>query len=107
MIKLNQEEEALFEAARRLNSATARKAFLDQACAGNSDSQERIEGMLLAEVEAEKFFADVSSLSRQPLKLGATPIPPSNGNGSPDESKLTEGPGTRIGRYKLLQRIGE
>jgi serine/threonine protein kinase len=107
MIKLNQEEEALFEAARRLNSATARKAFLDQACAGNSDSQERIQGMLLAEAEAEKFFADVSSLSRQPLKLGATPIPPSNGNGSPDESKLTEGPGTRIGHYKLLQRIGE
>jgi serine/threonine protein kinase/tetratricopeptide (TPR) repeat protein len=95
-------EETLFDAARNLAGTTARRAFLDQACADAPDLRARIEALLEAEAEAENFFADAVRFD----------LPPSNGpaesGDNPDrEFSSTEGLGTRISHYKLLQKIGE
>jgi serine/threonine protein kinase/tetratricopeptide (TPR) repeat protein len=94
-------EEALFEAARNLPNATAQNAFLDEACAGEPEMRARIETLLEAGQAAEKFFKDAV-----PLDFPTAAAGESGGNPTA-ESPLLEGLGTRIGRYKLLQKIGE
>src|SRR5258705_8579032 len=66
-----------------------RAAYLDQACAGDS--------RLRSEIEAY-----VRSAEKTDALLGAA-----NGVGSYVVPALTETPGTMVGRYKLLEQIGE
>lgn len=103
-----QREEDLFDEARKLTDRTECRAFLTRACAGDVALRKRIEELLEAEAEAEQFFADGS------LALGAAggvpPLPAALGFS--DHSALPtlpaeEAVGTRIGRYKLVQKIGE
>ena len=95
-------EETLFEAARNLDGAAARRAFLDQACADAPDLRARIEAMLESGTESEQFFRDAARFDLTPISHPAEP----EVDGS-REFPFTEGLGTRIGRYKLLQKIGE
>jgi serine/threonine protein kinase len=108
MISVKQQEEALFDAARNLTDPPARQAFLDQACAGDEGLRARLEELLAAQAEADRFFSDGSPFGSRPFNgsrdEGAARPQEVNGTG---ESGIAEGPGTRIGRYKLLQRIGE
>jgi len=104
---LKPQEETIFDAARNLASPAARQVFLNQACADDPALRVRIEGLLAAEADAEKFFNEVAPLVVQ--KAGDS-TSEANLIGSSDaiaEMGVTELPGTRIGRYKLLQRIGE
>jgi eukaryotic-like serine/threonine-protein kinase len=103
MTDTKQQVETLFEAARNLANPVARQAFLDQACAGDPEVRARVEGLLSAQMEADKFFEEIASLAAAPPDNSA----PAGAGISAGESVLTEVPGTRIGRYKLLQRIGE
>jgi len=89
-------EETIFHAALQL-APDKRAAYLAMACEGDDPLRERVELLLDAHVEADPFF------QREPLHLaldgdtvGATITVP-----------VTEKPGDRIGRYKLLQQIGE
>jgi serine/threonine protein kinase/lipopolysaccharide biosynthesis regulator YciM len=85
-------EKSIFLAALEKESAQERAAFLDQACAGDP--------RLRAEVEA--LLAAHERLGELPPAPGAT------GAGTTvEEPALTEGPGTWIGPYKLLQKLGE
>jgi eukaryotic-like serine/threonine-protein kinase len=63
-----------------------RASFLDRVCAGDPQKRARIEDLLTGHEEAEQFMAS-------PVAEAFT---------KPDEK-----PGDRIGRYKLLQQIGE
>jgi serine/threonine protein kinase len=107
MTKTKPQEEALFDAARNLASPAARRAFLDQACTDDPGLRAKVEALLAAEAEAEKFFNDAalsvvltaSGSQEAAIKIG----PP----GAKAEDGITEVSGTRIGHYKLLQRIGE
>jgi serine/threonine protein kinase len=83
-----QREEDLFEAARERSSPGERMAFLDRACMGDAELRARIEGLLAAEAEAERFFEEGGALIRSKL---------------PGEEAI----GAKIGRYKLVQKIGE
>jgi len=92
----HQIEQALFDAALQLTCSEARKAFLAQACSGNASMRQRLETLLEAHSQAEDFFR------MNPLHATAVPTP------EPEE------PGTKledaslwIGRYKLIQRLGE
>jgi len=88
----------------------ARGAFLDQACADNVELRRRIEALLEAEVEAEKFFDDALKFRNAPFESrpGAVEKPTTqNGDNGSSEFSFAEGLGKRIGRYKLLQKIGE
>jgi eukaryotic-like serine/threonine-protein kinase len=85
-------EEDLFERALAV-PATDRAAWVEQACADNVSLRRQIEGLLRAHVEASEF-----------LEL---PPPDLIGKNAQCEVLTEEKPGDRIGRYKLLQKIGE
>ncbi len=93
MTKTTQQVEALFEAARQLSSATARRAFLDEACVDDAPIRARVEALLAAQDEADKFFVEISPFARKRQPA--------------EDAMPTEGTGSRIDRYKLLQKIGE
>jgi serine/threonine protein kinase len=105
-----QQEEAIFDAARNLSDPVAKKAFLDQACLNAPESRERIENLLAAGTDAEDFFREAKAFCRSPfagLTETATANRSANDTVTTLDFSLTEGLGSRIGRYKLLQKIGE
>ncbi|NOS70948.1 MAG: serine/threonine protein kinase, partial [Verrucomicrobia bacterium] len=86
-------EVAVLNAALELHPAE-RAAYLDQACAGDAALRRQVEALLQAHEQAEDFLKAPPAgfdLNRT-VRLN---VP------------LTEKPGDRIGRYKLLQQIGE
>jgi tetratricopeptide (TPR) repeat protein len=83
--------EEIFSAAAGITDAAARTAYLDQACGGDVPLRERVEVLLAAHDSAASF-----------LELPATTDWTKNAF-----PRLSEGPGTKIGRYKLLEEIGE
>jgi len=84
-------EMAMFSIARQL-PAGQRAAYLDEACAGDAVLRQRVEELLQATEEAGSFLENPASGPGGTIRV--TPSP-------------TEKPGDRIGRYKLLQQIGE
>jgi serine/threonine protein kinase len=84
-------ERSIFVAALEKGDPAERAAYLDQACAGDAALRQRLERLLLAHQPADSF------LEAPAAELAVTAAAP----------PLTEGPGTHIGAYKLLQQIGE
>jgi serine/threonine protein kinase/WD40 repeat protein len=84
-------EREIFLAALKQSTAGERAAFLDQACGSDASLRGQIEA-LLAEHE------QLGSYLESPVAAGQRTV---------DEPRVTERPGTVIGPYKLLQRIGE
>src|SRR5215204_3543074 len=102
MSAISQREEDLFDQARRIDDAAARTAFLDGACDGDAALRRRIEDLLKAESAAEEFFAEGRSVVTAPG--GSFPFATAAiASDLPGEETI----GTRIGRYKLLEKIGE
>src|SRR5688500_903858 len=87
-------EEDIFDGAREL-TGDERAAYLAGRCGQDADLRQRIEGMLAADEAAGEFFNTRDAPSPAGV-LSATVLSPS-----------IEGAGDRIGRYKLLQQIGE
>jgi serine/threonine protein kinase len=80
----------LFESLSGLELKEERDAFLDYTCRDNPELRSRLERMLSRRREAEGFF-----------EIGSS-------SPAPDEvSEEGGGEGTRIGRYRLLGRLGE
>jgi serine/threonine protein kinase/tetratricopeptide (TPR) repeat protein len=107
-------EEILFEQALRLDSAEARAAYLREACGEDAALHERLLGLLRAHDRAGQF------LEHKPPEPGVSSYPAGAAFGVPTSggvaagpaeagttSRLCEQPGDRIGRYKLLELIGE
>ena len=103
MSSTKQLEDALFYAAASVADADQRKIFLDQACANNPDLRTVVERMLSAQGEAEHFF----DKGRSALHLPADEIPAAMAGCIKEKATVDEQIGTWIGRYKLLQQIGE
>ena len=103
MNELPNPEVAVFAAALEL-PADQRGAYLDQACAGDAALRRQVEALLRVHEDAGDFFEKLESVA-QPASAEEA-IPGSNATnripGIPSEK-----PGDRIGRYKLLQQIGE
>jgi tetratricopeptide (TPR) repeat protein len=72
-------------------------AFLQSACAGDAELHAQVSELLVAHVQAGEFLAS-------PTQGNNGAIPPID---TVELKPLTEGPGAVIGRYKLLQPIGE
>lgn len=89
-------EEELFEAARQLKGPARRAAFLKVSCAGDNALRERISQLLAAEDDAERFFTETAAL------VNATDAFSRTENAASWEEPV----GTRIGRYKLVEKIG-
>ena len=84
------DEDVIFSAALEFKDQSKRKACLATACGEDKDLRSKVEGLLKAH-EAE------SLLDSPVVDLGVTL----------GDHPISEGPGTVIGRYKLLERIGE
>ncbi|HEY2414997.1 MAG TPA: serine/threonine-protein kinase [Pirellulaceae bacterium] len=73
-----------------------RLLYLDDACHGDAPLRDRLEKMLAAHAEASRFLeAPHSAIVFDSRDL------------TQEFRPLSEGPGTKIGPYKLLQQIGE
>src|SRR5262245_14237818 len=121
---------AIFAEALDLASDAERAAYLDRACAGSPDARSRVEALLAAIGQAGSFLetpALARGASREPGAGVDSPTPAAeadsggapvgieatasidlSGEGrGPSPRPIAEGPGTRIGPYRLLQKIGE
>jgi WD40 repeat protein/serine/threonine protein kinase/tetratricopeptide (TPR) repeat protein len=84
------QEQSIFIEALEKEDAAERKAFLDQACAGDPELRQRLERLLQRHHGAGSF-----------LESPAVNLAPTADN------PITERPGTVVGPYKLLEQIGE
>src|SRR5215470_6566131 len=82
-------QDEIFLKAREITDPAEQAAYLAQACGSDAELRKRVEAMLRDAEKAEEFFGQKGTIVVRP----SLPI--------------TEGPGTLIGRYKLLQKIGE
>jgi hypothetical protein len=82
--------EEIFHKAVELSDQTERADYLAQACKGDEKLRAEVDNLLKWHEEAGDFL---EAPAIDPTTLGDSP--------------LTEGPGAIIGRYKLLEKIGE
>src|ERR1700682_4694065 len=82
-----------------------RAVVLDRECGGDAELRQRVEALLLAHDGPDRFLEGAGS--EQGMTGAYTPAPDGRGTAKPASHAKAEGPGTRIGPYKLLQRIGE
>jgi serine/threonine protein kinase len=123
-------EESIFHAALERTDPAERAAFLKDACAGDDRLRRRVEGLLRAHETATGFLEpispDVAGQEHDPIAAAPTladsrdaveqPEHEStralardaqNGSTCPTSRPIAEGPGTRIGPYTLVEKIGE
>ena len=101
---MKQLEDAIFFAALNVKDPAQRQLFLDQSCAGNGSLRDAVQEMLAAQGRAEQFFT--RSLSA--LKLSGEEVSAlADGGPQAGAEPVDERVGTMVGRYKLLQRLGE
>jgi len=90
------DEEAIFHFARDLTDTAKRSEYLQQVCGGDQELRQRIQGLLDAHEKEQTFLksnvAFKSTVTQAPAKV---------------ESGSIAKPGEEIGRFKLLQQIGE
>src|SRR6185369_6857329 len=88
-------EQSVFAEALQCATPEARSAYLNGACGPDTALRRRVEALLRAAESVSDFLE----------------APPTGLSGDADStlpaSELSEKPGERIGRYKLLERIGE
>jgi serine/threonine protein kinase len=100
-------EESLFDAARALADPVQRQAFLRAACSEDAALLIKVENLLKASEQAEQFFAGCAPALRrisdthQKTETRSTSL--ANRASPITEEKLS----SKIGPYKLLQKIGE
>ncbi|HEX4350084.1 MAG TPA: serine/threonine-protein kinase, partial [Verrucomicrobiae bacterium] len=85
-------EEAIFDAALQL-PPEQRAEHIRQACGNDEELRQRVEALLAAHERAGAFMAEPVASSPKPTIVLSFPV--------------TEKAGDKIGRYKLLQQIGE
>src|SRR5882757_7114591 len=97
-------EKAVFDVALEVTDPAQRKMFLDKACADDAELRAAVEELLATQGDADQFFAEsASSLTTLASELESAVAQAEERR----ELAAEEKPGTVIGRYKLLQKIGE
>jgi serine/threonine protein kinase/WD40 repeat protein len=92
--------ETIFDQARQLPSAADRGEYLERACGRDDSLRRRVESMLRDDARAEEFLEPGGPGGDEGVGRGVI------GASRAGETNM-EQPGTVIGRYKLLQKIGE
>ena len=90
----NHKLEAIFHAAKDLSDPAQREIYLRDACRDEPSLRSKVEALLEAAADADALF-------------GGQTVDSSPSNPTIGDTPLSESPGTKIGRYKLLQQIGE
>jgi WD40 repeat protein/serine/threonine protein kinase len=105
-------ERDIFAAAMRKTEPAERAAFLEQACAGDAALRQRVEMLLLAHDQAtltgtpSPAGTSTTDDALPPVPLAA-PLAQAAGLDNALTRLHSETPDGRIGRYKLLQKLGE
>jgi WD40 repeat protein/serine/threonine protein kinase len=84
-------ERDIFDAALAIDDPAQRVAYLDRVCTGNPELRKHLDGLLSVQGEVGSFLES----------------PARNPQATVDEVRISEGAGTLIGPYKLLEQIGE
>jgi hypothetical protein len=110
-------EETIFAAALELPDPAERAAYLDTACGDDVALRRRVEDLLRAHEAVDSLLDAPPGLGdatgAREAGPGPGPIVAPDGRAPAAEATealagpIAEGPGTRIGPYKLLQQIGE
>jgi serine/threonine protein kinase len=97
-------EVLVFTAALELPSTAERETYLAQACTGDDQLLQKVKALLQAHADAEGFFDTGPAGGR-----AAAPVAIAHGPADTlrMSAPIVQKPGDRIGRYKLLQQIGE
>src|SRR5437763_971797 len=82
-------EASIFAGALEINGTEERAAYLAEACAGDEGLRRRVDALLRAHAEPDTRF-DLPALRARTV-----------------DGAFNEGPGTAIGPYRLIQKIGE
>ena len=104
-------EETLFAAALEKGTPAERAAFLNEACAGDAALKRRVEALLASHDQAG--FLRMPAVQFAAGLFGSEGITEQSGtrqtlSDEPVQARaFAEGVGTQIGRYKLLEQIGE
>jgi len=110
MSEAEKREEAIFHEALQYQNPEWRSAYLDRACGDDRELRLQVLSLLAAHEQAGEFLERFSPPEKAtaPKPETADPkAPKPNAGGTVVLAAGTEKPGDRIGRYKLLQKIGE
>ena len=99
-------EETIFAAALEKANPADRAAYLEGACAGDPEIRRRVEALLRAHDQSGDLL-DPPVPGSRPNTHPATDTPAGPPAERPSARPIAEGPGTRVGPYRLLQVIGE
>jgi serine/threonine protein kinase/tetratricopeptide (TPR) repeat protein len=94
-------ERTIFLTALDKGDPAERAAYLDEACAGDAPLRERVEALLWSHEQAGSF------LDQPPGEAGATGDQARATETEAPSGEPPEGPGSHVGRYRLLEEIGE
>ena len=86
--------ESIFHAALELQTEEERAEYVRQACEGDDELRDRVTRMLRALKQSDSVFSMDGSGASEKLHADSSAL-------------ISEGPGSLIGEYKLLQKIGE
>jgi serine/threonine protein kinase len=112
-------ERSIFMAAVATEDPAQRSAYLDEACGGDAALRRRVEALLASHEGAGSFLgkavperlAEQLAAHERPAETRAEPPAagegPAPGNATAGPRPTAEGPGSRVGPYKLLREIGE
>lgn len=96
-------ERALFDGASSIDAPDEREAFLDQTCHGMPELRQRLETLLRLRESADRFFEPgAAELPIPHQEEKATGL-----SGSPASGTDADEMDTRVGRYRLLEKLGE
>ena len=104
-------DETLFHLALE-KPAAERPAFLEQACAGDTVLRHRVEALLRSHETPDSFLVRSERNPEATKDSDSDQVADDAGAAWPETERIArnptgEGPGSRIGPYKLLQQIGE
>lgn len=96
MSRKTRSAKSIFAKALEIETPQAREAYLEDACGGNAELRSEVADLLAAFEQAGSF------LKNPAVEADAKAFGP-----TVDMPAIAEAPGQMIGRYKLLQQIGE
>ena len=101
--------QAVFLAAVEQPDPAGRAAVLDRECSDDPELRGRVEALMRAHDRPDHAFDRDGVPLTGPNDGEAAPVEPDGlvTVDRPSPPAITEGPGSRIGPYKLLQKIGE
>src|SRR5260221_10622775 len=99
MSEINKSLRAIFNEALEIADAKQRGEYLAQACGADTALRQSIEELIQANNDAGGFLGGTGGATRQATQKDT--------HGTVVPAPISEQPGDKIGRYKLLQKIGE